>query len=273
MPCWRTARLTFWRKFMADLFGLRVINTRPLLRAQALETALRQAGAQVEALPLLETVPLPITDEQRQWLMDLDRYRWVFVVSPTAAELGLRHLEEFWPQWPLALDWLAVGESTARVLREALLQPIVPEEETSEGLLRLPVFNQLQSGDRMLVLRGEGGRNLVRDNLQNQGVRVDYLDLYRRQRPEAAPGQWQKISSQSVLPEIVILTSGETLWHWQAVTGAAAQDITPLVISPRLAKLVAEAGLKPAIVSAGTRPDDIIKALSAWRNPAKHGID
>lgn len=257
---------------MLELSGLSIVNTRPLARAEQLQSALLATGATVYQLPLLETFPLVLSAEQRQWLLDLDHYRWVFVVSPTAAELGLQQLSDYWPQWPMAVEWLAVGESTAAILRRAHLEPMVPVEENSEGLLRLPVFDQLQRGDRLLVLRGEGGRNLVRDSLQTQGVRVDYLNLYQRQLPEASANNWQTIKARGV-PDAVILTSGETLTHWLALVGADAVDIVTVVISERLAVLARNAGLKTCIIAASTRADDIITALSTWRNSIKHGIE
>jgi uroporphyrinogen-III synthase len=257
---------------MVDLAGLSIINTRPVARAGQLQSALVAAGAVVYSLPLLEIRPVALAEEQRQWLLDLDRYRWVFVVSPTAAELGLQLLSDYWPQWPVDVEWLAVGESTAEVLRQALLNPIVPAEESSEGLLRLPVFQQLRSGDRLLVLRGEGGRNVVRDSLQTQGVRVDYLNLYQRWLPEGSDGHWQTIKAHG-LPDAVILTSGETLNSWLALAGDVAADILAVVISPRLAALARNAGLKTCIIAASTRSDDIIDALSTWHNSSKHDIE
>ncbi len=250
---------------MVDLAGLSIINTRPRARAEQLQSALVAAGARVHLLPLLEIQPLPLTDEQRQWLLDLDRYRWVFVVSPTAAELGLRLLSDYWPQWPVDIQWLAVGESTADVLRRALLDPIIPSEENSEGILRLPVFQQLQRGDRLLVLRGEGGRNVVRDSLQTQGVRVDYLNLYQRRLPEKTTSEWQSIKSNG-MPDAVILTSGEALNHWLTVAGVDAAQIMAVVISTRLAALAKSAGVKTCIIAASTRSDDVINALTTWRN-------
>ena len=258
---------------MADLLGLNVLNTRPLARAASLQSALLATGARVQQLPLLEIDALPLTAEAQQWLRDLDCYRWVFVVSPTAAELGLQHLADYWPQWPLDVQWLAVGDSTAQVLRQHLLSPMIPDEETSEGLLRLPVLQQLQMGDRLLVLRGEGGRNLVREHLITQGVRVDYIELYRRQLPAQTASLWQQVAMIDGLPDVVILTSGESLQHWLTIAGAAAKSIIPLVISPRLAILAENAGLKACIIAKSSRANDIIDALITWRNSQKHDID
>jgi uroporphyrinogen-III synthase len=84
---------------MASLHGLRIINTRPQARAKGLSDALQNHDATVLALPLLEVEAIPINPIAKQHLLDLDRYDMVFVVSPTAAELGLKALADYWPQW------------------------------------------------------------------------------------------------------------------------------------------------------------------------------
>lgn len=142
---------------MASLSGLRIINTRPEQRAAQLTQALEQQGATVFSLPLLETIALELSAVGKECLLNLDRYHSVFVVSPTAAELGLNALADYWPQWPVGIEWLAVGQSTAQVLRSYFIEPTIPEQETSEGLLQLPQLQQLTQGQRLLVLRGEGG--------------------------------------------------------------------------------------------------------------------
>jgi uroporphyrinogen-III synthase len=255
-----------------SLNGLRLLNTRPANRAAPLTQALRQAGAEVDELPLLVNEPIEPGPSQRGLLMDLDRYRAVFVVSPTAAALGLECLRDVWPQWPVGVAWIAVGEATARVLEQAGLAPWVPAVETSEGVLALPPLAALGAGDRVLVLRGEGGRNLVRDWLQSRAVRVDYLDLYRRRLPEAAAVQWRALSADRA-PHAVILTSGESLRNWLAVAGARAGRIPAVVVSARLAAQTREAGVHTVIDAGGVSPGAIIAALATWRRCGGHGIE
>lgn len=247
---------------MANLSGLTIINTRPTERGQALTNALVAAGAMVEVIPLVENIPIPLLAEQRQYLLNLDLYDVVFVVSPTAAELGLSLLSDYWPQWPVAVQWLAVGEATANVLRSYQLQPIVPQQETSEGLLQLPMIQQLQQGQKMLVLRGQGGRNLVKENLQQQGVKVDYLDLYQRQVPSNSQQLWQQ---QTTRPDLAVISSGEILQSWQQLVGEVFKQIPVVVISMRLANLAQQLGCQQIITAHSTRPEDIITAIQDWQ--------
>ena len=248
---------------MVSLSGLRIINTRPEQRATQLTQALEQQGATVFSLPLLETIALELSAVGKDCLLNLDRYHSVFVVSPTAAELGLNALADYWPQWPVGIEWLAVGQSTAQVLRSYFIEPTIPEQETSEGLLQLPQLQQLTQGQRLLVLRGEGGRNLVRDSLQNRGVKVDYVDLYRRQLPQHSLQQWPQIQQQTI--DVVIISSGETLTQWLQLAGQQAQNIPILVISPRLVELAQQQGFKTVLSSVSIHPKDICNTLSQWR--------
>lgn len=248
-----------------------VLNTRPADRAAGLDQALMAAGFRVAHLPLLELEPLPLDAAAMPQVRDLDRYRAVFVVSPTAARLGLRLLADWWPQWPAGLAWIAVGEATARELRDEGLSPVTPDDESSEGVLALPALQRLGDGDRVLVLRGEGGRNLVREWLTGRSVRVDDLDVYRRRLPAGTAARWRALSALA-RPDVVVLTSGESLRHWREVADETGLSLPVLVVSPRLADLATAAGCREVLLAGGASAPAIVIALQAWRRGAGHGI-
>jgi uroporphyrinogen-III synthase len=111
----------------------------------------------------------------------------------------------------------------------------------------------------------------VRDTMQAQGVQVDYVDLYRRQLPDASVQRWQEIQQQSI--DVVIITSGETLTQWINIAGQQAQKIPILVISSRLASLATQKGIKTVLTSASIKPIDIILTLYQWQNSQERVID
>ncbi len=105
------------------------------------------------------------------------------VVSKPAARLGLERLDRYWPQPPLTQRWFTVGAATAAILEAYGLDVAYPEQgDDSEALLALPAFEQaLRVHDpKVLIMRGEGGREFLAERLRGQGVAVDYLELYRR---------------------------------------------------------------------------------------------
>ncbi|MDF3030584.1 MAG: hypothetical protein K0R03_1142 [Moraxellaceae bacterium] len=241
------------------LAGLHVLNTRPVRQAAPLSQRLRSAGAQVSELPLIAITPLELSAAQRRLLLELDRYDGVFFISANAARLGLDAVADCWPQWPHRLPAFAIGERTARVLRDAGLAVTVPAQADSEGLLTLPELQAVQDR-RFLLFRGVGGRELLADTLRVRGATLDVLELYRRELPAAAAPQWQALQ-QSGMPDVVILTSPDALRHWQQVAGVAAMVPLWLVASPRMQALAAAAGARVQLAG-GADEDSLLDALA-----------
>lgn len=244
-----------------SLAGLHVLNTRPAHQAAGLGAALAAAGARVSELPLIAITPLPLAAEDERLLLDLDRYDGVFFVSANAARLGLDAIAGYWPQWPFRLPAYAVGDSTAAVLRDAGLDVVVPAQADSEALLALPALQEV-AGRRFLLLRGEGGRELLPGTLRARGARVDVIALYRRDLPVAARAQWAALAADP--PDVVVLTSPDALRHWREVAGAQALQPRWLVVSPRLAEAGRAAGAR-VVEAAAADAGSLVAALAGAR--------
>lgn len=218
-----------------------ILNTRPAHQAAELTAALRAAGFIVSELPLLEIVVRELEPAQQRLLLDLDRYDGVFFISANAVRSGLDAVAGFWPQWPWLLKTYAVGHASAELLAAEGLDVEIPlGRADSEGLLQLPALQDV-ADKRFLIMRGVGGRELLRRALEARGAQVDVLELYRRELPSVARQQWQSLTQ---VPDIVLLTSPDALRHWQQVAGAAAVEPLWLVASTRMAELGLAAGAR-----------------------------
>lgn len=253
---------------MTALAGLCVLNPRPAAQSAALNVALRAAGAEVWALPLLDIEVLPATPEDEAMIADLDRCDGIVVVSANAARALLSRVAERWPQWPSGIALLAVGRATAQVLADAGLSVQVPSQEDSEGLLALPRLQQV-AGQRWLLARGEGGRELLAETLHARGAQVLPLALYRRVLPDAAACAW---SQRTRLPDVVLLSSALVWSHWQQVAGDQACRPCLVTVSARLAEQVRAAGAGEVVNAGGASPEHWLEALQHWRCRAAHGI-
>ncbi|PHX51866.1 uroporphyrinogen-III synthase, partial [Pseudomonas syringae pv. syringae] len=170
--------------------GWRLLLTRPAEESAALARVLAEAGIFSSSLPLLETEPLPLTPAQRSIIFELLNYCAVIVVSKPAARLAIELIDEVWPQPPLQ-PWFSVGSATGQILVDYGLDASWPEQgDDSEALLELPRLKQAIAvpGSRVLIMRGDEGRELLAEQLRGLGVGVDYLPLYRRYLPQHAPG-------------------------------------------------------------------------------------
>lgn len=257
------------------LAGVRVLICRPEPEAQRLADAFISRGAETECLPMIERQPLPETPEQREQVQNLDLVQHCVVVSPFAARLLLEKLDTWWPQLPVGIRWYAVGRGTAAVLEEAGIAPRIPDSGAdSEALLALPALQQVQ-GDRVLIVRGDRGRELIRETLIARGASVSLLPLYTRRCP-SYPADILDARLGAFAPRVVVTLSGETLNNFIALSqnsGHNCRHCLLLVPVARVAEHAREAGFNhvavPDAFDDHALVDAVIRALQQQPgNPA-----
>lgn len=252
--------------------GWRLLLTRPAEESQALAETLAQAGVFSASLPLLDIEPLPVSEENRSIIYDLAAYCAVIVVSKPAARLGLEMVDEIWPQPPMQ-TWFTVGAATGQILDDYGLRVFFPEHgDDSEALLDLPQLQDAISGydPKVLIMRGEDGRELLAERLRERGVSVDYLPLYRRNLPQyPASVLPQKVAAERL--NGLVVSSGQGFQHLRDLAGDAWPSLAqmPLFVpSPRVAELAREAGALTVVDCRGVSASALLAALRAQPAPA-----
>jgi len=251
----------------------RLLLTRPAEECAALAAALQQQGLHAASLPLLAIEPLSETAEQRATALELQRYHAVVVVSKPAARLGLALLERHRAQLPPGLAWFSVGAATGTILQDHGLDVCWPERgDDSEALLALPrLAEALRAVDaRVLIMRGEGGREHIADTLRARGVRVDCLELYRRVLPDYPSGALVDLIRSERLNGLVV-SSGQGLQSLHQLAAAdwpALRELPLFVPSPRVAAMAACLGGQRIVDCRGAGTAALLAALRDYREPA-----
>ena len=246
----------------------RVLLTRPAEESALLAASLSDVGIFSSSLPLLEIEALPVTPEQQAVWADLGRYCAVIVVSKPAARLGVQRLERHWPRLP----WFSVGAATAQVLADQGLDVHYPPSgDDSEALLALPALREAvaRTDARVLILRGEGGRELLAERLREQGASVDYLELYRRFLPAYDPGVLMQRIQLERLNGLVV-SSGQGFLHLQALAGPDWPQVARLplfVPSPRVYEMARAAGAEKVVDCRGASAAALLVALRSHSVP------
>jgi len=251
----------------------RLLLTRPVEECVALAASLAEQGVFSSSLPLLAIEALEETAQQTDTILHLARYSAVIVVSKPAARLGLELVDRYWPQPLSDQPWFSVGAATAEILDDYGLRVYFPSQgDDSEALLALPQLQQALADaliPRVLILRGEGGREFLAERLRSQGVQVDYLALYRRTLPQyppaALPAQVRAerlnglvVSSGQGLTHLVQLAAEE--WPWLA-------RLPLFVPSPRVAEQARDAGAELVVDCRGASAVALLAALQAQPAP------
>jgi uroporphyrinogen-III synthase len=252
--------------------GLKVLLTRPKGQQQELQQHLLQAGADVVSFPVLAIEPLSEQVDANYWqcckqqCLRLDEFQHVIFISTNAVRHGFEWIEQYWPQLPTGIHWYAIGSTTAKALQQYGIAANVGDASmNSEALLQLPGLQKL-SNEKVLIVRGIGGRDFLQQQLQKRGAIVDALECYRRSLPFMPEGKLTElIESQQF--DVICLHSGESLQNFVHMLGDKIEqstDIALLVPGQRVAAMAKEQGFKTVIVADNASSAGIISALEQY---------
>ncbi|WP_394060092.1 uroporphyrinogen-III synthase [Alcaligenes sp. WGS1538] len=257
----------------------KAVLTRPAGRNETLAAALAAQGFSSLVLPALELLPLDLSGERWQ---DPADYDLLMFVSGNAAAFYFSALGERGRRWPEGVRLAAVGAATARALLaqpgvppSAVIQPRDPASlQDSEALWPEiePLLGQLR---RVLIVRGQTGREWLGERLEQAGVQVQRLAVYRR-----CPTVWNEDQARLVRqaldePMAVLLSSSESvdavlanvqrldmIERWAA---ACRYVVIHPRIQERLQSRLDQAGIAGRPVVQRCTPDDgaIVAAMTA----------
>jgi uroporphyrinogen-III synthase len=247
----------------------RLLLTRPAEDCAALAETLAAQGIFSSCLPLLEIAPLPVSEKIRRAITQLPSCSAVIVVSKPAARIALDLLDG---ASALTMPWFSVGAATAQILLDHGLDANFPADgDDSEALLQLPRLREAisQPGAQVLILRGEGGRELLAERLRERGASVEYLELYRRDLPAYAPDELPRRIAAERLNGLVV-SSGQGFEHLRKMAGDIWPTIARLplfVPSPRVAELARAAGAQTVVDCRGASAAALLTALREHPEP------
>lgn len=243
-----------------DLAGLSVLVTRPAEQAAPLAEAIAAARGRPVSFPALEILGPKDKKAVRAALSELASVDLLLFVSANAVRYAFAQMPD---NIPIDLQVGAVGSATAKALEAVGLDTtLVPEQMDSEGLLAMPQLQNV-SGQRIIIVRGNGGRETLRDVLTERGAHVEYIEAYRRQLPKRNPANL--LANWQSMVEAVTVTSVQLLENLFALLGEQGANLlrqTPLVvISQRIAEQAAEQGCGIIYISDSPREDAIVRTL------------
>jgi uroporphyrinogen-III synthase len=285
------------------LTGLKIVVTRPRDQAVQLARRIEQAGGIPLLFPLLDITAVQDTKTLHEQIARLGQFNLAIFISPNAVHYGIAAIRaagaSLSPDGTTShstrlpnnasqvagynpspasgrgeLKIATVGQSSAKALRESGISNVIAPTEhfDSEGLLALPELQNV-AGWRVMIFRGDGGRELLGDTLKARGATVEYATCYQRSKPQQDAG-----ALLSAVPDAITVTSSEALGYlWQMLDSKSQQvirDIPLFVPHARIAGLAREQGwLQVQLTASGD--DGLLSALITWagqRTKGKAGL-
>lgn len=220
----------------------RVLLTRPRDRGESLLADCQALGLDctwwplqtIEALACAAPTPDPIP-------------KAIIVVSAHAAIHGVALLPQQWRGSAL----IAVGKATAQQLADlGWPQAQTPVTENSEHLLAMPAFDDVRN-QRIVLLRGDSGRELIADSLRAAGACLDTLIVYRTLGP--TPDAAAAIANWARQPGTIVISSTQALQQLCAIIPPAQRaPLRLLCLGERIAAAAQQQFAQVGVISALT---------------------
>ncbi len=271
-PCGASTRA--WRKQRRrrtvrrtdpSLAGKKIWVTRPERQAAQLcrmITALQGVPVRLPTVVIRPAAPGARSPENARLLRAAD----IVVFISKNAVLQARDL---FPRLVAALQGkviLATGRATAQCLQElGLTCAAYAQAGGAESLLQTPPLSRDRTrGARVLIVRGRGGREALRDGLMAHGAAVDYLEVYQREKPNVSRADMEKIW-QNERPDAVVVTSLAGLDNLVALTPpprrAGLYETAVVVMSERIRQHAEATGFGRIAVASGNDDAGLVDAL------------
>ena len=248
---------------------VRVIVTRPAEQAGPWVERLRERGIAAEALPLIEIAaaedPAPLVDAWQK----IASHRLVVFVSANA-------VEHFFAARPDAMAWpddvaaAAPGPGTAQALLRAgcpaasIVSPTIEAAQFDSEALWERLRGRDWSGSRVLVVRGDGGRDWLADRLRDAGAALETVGAYRRVAPMFAGAARERIDALVAAADVVwLFSSSEAIANLARAAGDARwQNARALATHPRIATRARALGFG-TVVECGATVDAVVACIQS----------
>jgi uroporphyrinogen-III synthase len=230
----------------------KILLTRPGGVSDFLRDSIDNAGGQSLYIPSMSITALEDDSLSKQLLGKIADFDILIFVSRNAVKYAHSSLAELSCR-VLSKVVIAIGLGTRS---ELLLLGIsdVRAVDSNNGSAALLNMTELSSKNltnkKIMILRGVGGRELLNTELTKRGAKVNYVELYRRAKPQVSASTISNIWLEKK-PNVVFITSAEGLENLLEMSKGEERSRflnTPLVvISPRLKAVAKSAGFTAEI--------------------------
>ena len=228
----------------------RLVVTRPAAQAGAWVEQLVARGVDAVAVPLIEIgAPADPAPVAAAWQGLARRAAVVFVSGNAVARFfAARPAGAAWPEGIVAA---VPGPGTADGLRAegvpdaAIVAPAADAAQLDSQSLWRELAHRDWRGKRVLVVRGDGGRDWLIERFTEAGAIVDTVAAYRRLPPRLSAEARRELDAALAAPaqHVWLFSSAEAIGHLVALDGVAiAPGARAIVTHPRIAMRARHAG-------------------------------
>jgi uroporphyrinogen-III synthase len=243
-----------------SLEGRVVLVTRPRAQGDELARLLEERGATAVLAPTIELYPADDLEELARSVVGLaeGRFSWLVVTSRAGVEALARA-----GMGPIEASVAAVGEGTARALRDRGVEPaVVPSTYTTEALAEaMP-----EGRGEVLLARADIAPDGLEDALAAKGWTPVRVDAYRTAPARELPEEARRLLDEGEV-DAITFTSASTVDGFVALAGPI-RGPKVACIGPVTAERARRAGLPVDAVAEPHTIEGLVAALERVLGPS-----
>ncbi|MDQ0481409.1 uroporphyrinogen-III synthase [Guptibacillus hwajinpoensis] len=244
---------------MSPLSGKRVLVTRAREQAAAFTKLINERGGLSVEIPLISFEPR--NDILKS--IEVEKYHWILFTSANGVRFFFQH-----STLPKNSKVGAVGTKTAKVLEKYGVQiDLLPEDFIAEGLVAA-MSRYTFTGEKILLPRGNLGRDELPEQLSELGYDVTDLPIYNTVIPQGSGEALEKVADEQAL-DVITFTSSSTVHHFMQLLEAKNlkdrfKGITIVVIGPITAETLLSYGFHPHVVPEKYTIEGMLESLEQY---------
>ena len=244
-----------------------IVVTRPLAQAQNILELLEVRQATVIHFPVISISVSSNIETAKQYFSNLENYQVIIFISTNSVHYAMSAAQELGIDFNIS-KLAAVGPATKAALEQyGCNVTIVPETGfTSEDLLNDSALHNIAQ-QKILIIRGDSGREHLRQILEARDARVDYAEVYQRQLPsERNSFNLLQLCRNNTAILLYSVESVQNLWSLCTLEEQQwLSDMVFIVGSKRIADATARVGFaKNSIIAENPSDAAMLAALSTW---------
>ncbi len=232
------------------LLGRTILITRAREQSADFADRLKQLGAEVIQVPLIEIAPPLSWRGMDRAITQLRSFDWILFTSVNGVSAFFQRLKEKGKDRRSlsGVKICAIGPATAEELRKrGVWVDYLPKQYVAESILK-GLKKEGIEGKRILLARAKKARDVLPEGLRSMGAEVDVVEAYRTIKPKGVSQRLRRLFQHEKV-DVVTFTSSSTVHHF--IDLLKGEDLKELLketavacIGPITAQTAREAGLK-----------------------------
>lgn len=251
---------------MKSQHQLSILVTRPDPGGTGLCALITAKGDKAIHLPTIAIKGPPDPEICRNQVKRIAAGDWLVFISPQAVYTGWPIIKEIHPYLTDKVQIAAIGPGTLRALQAVGVQSVISPERnfSSEGLLALSNFQSVD-GQRIHIIRGSAGRDLLEKTLASRGAILFFVLAYQRTVPEIKMDPFLGLMQKKHI-DVIVCGSYESVNNLKTMFGAhnwsLVTRIPLIVVSERIKELAQYLDFQTIWVAPNAAHEAILETLA-----------